>query len=142
MTYVYYYVIGLSTKNKIRGFTFLQKSKIQMVEKEKNVFSSCFISVVPNFSYMDFFRECSMFLRSTPLKQVRVSLYKTDVLHRCNKLLVCLNSKFDELKEFDQVSIEKKRRNFLQCLELFLKGEIDLKERKTQFMQNWCLVLL
>ena len=84
-----------------------------------------------------------MFLRSTPLKQVRVSLCKTDVLHRCNRLLVCLNSKFDELKEFDLVSIEKKkRRNFLQCLELFLKCEIDLKERKTQFMQNWCLVLL
>ena len=76
------------------------------------------------------------------LKQVRITLNRADVWHHCNKLLVCLNSKFDELKEFDQVSIEKKRRNFLQCLELFLKGEIDLKERKTQFMQNWCLVLL
>ena len=83
-----------------------------------------------------------MFLRSTPLKQARKTLCKTDVLHRCNRLLVCLNSKFDELKEFDQVSIEKKRKNFLQCLEFFLKCEIDLKELKTQFMQNWCLVLL
>ena len=34
------------------------------------------------------------------LKQVRVTLCKTDDLHRCNRLLFCLNSKFDELKEF------------------------------------------
>ena len=34
------------------------------------------------------------------LKQVRVTLCRTDILHHCNRLLVSLNSKFDELKEF------------------------------------------
>ena len=34
------------------------------------------------------------------LKQVRVTLRRTNVLHHCNRLLVCLNSTFDELKEF------------------------------------------
>ena len=35
------------------------------------------------------------------LKQVRVTLCRTDALHHQNRLLVCLNSKFNELKEFD-----------------------------------------
>ena len=34
------------------------------------------------------------------LKQVRVTLCTADVLHHSNRLVVCLNSKFDELKEF------------------------------------------
>ena len=33
------------------------------------------------------------------LKQVRVPFCRTDVLHYCNRLLICLNSKFDELKK-------------------------------------------
>ena len=46
------------------------------------------------------------------LKEVRMTLCRTDVLHHCNKLLVCLNSKLDELKEFHKAHIEKK------CIEL------------------------
>ena len=34
------------------------------------------------------------------LKSVRVTLCRTDALHHCNRLLVCLNSNFDKLKEF------------------------------------------
>ena len=36
-------------------------------KKKKYVFFSYFISVIPNFSYMDFFRKCSMFCWSIPL---------------------------------------------------------------------------
>ena len=32
------------------------------------------------------------------LNQVRVTLCRTDALHHYNRLLVCLNSKFDKLK--------------------------------------------
>ena len=64
------------------------------------------------------------------LKQVRLTLCRTGVLHDCNRFLVFLNSKFDELKEFSQVRIEKKYTNFLQCLELFLKFKIDPEESK------------
>ena len=67
---------------------------------------------------------------------MRVILCKNHVLFHCNRLLVCLNSKFDQLEEFHEVCIEKKRANFLQCLEFVLKCKIDLKESKTQFMQN------
>ena len=45
-------------------------------------------------------------------KQVRITLNRADVWHHCNKLLVCLNSKLDELKEFHEAHIEKK------CIEL------------------------
>ena len=34
------------------------------------------------------------------LKKVRVALHRTDVLHHCDGLLVCLNSNFDEFLEF------------------------------------------
>ena len=46
------------------------------------------------------------------LKQVRVTLCRTDVLHYRNGLLICSRSKFDELKEFHLVLFEKKRTNF------------------------------
>ena len=35
--------------------------------------------------------------------------------------------------------IEKKRNNFLQRLQFFLKSKIGLKESKAQFMQNLCI---
>ena len=35
--------------------------------RKKYIFFSCFISEIPNFSYMRFFRKCSMFRRSIPL---------------------------------------------------------------------------
>ena len=51
-----------------RGFTFSQKSKIQTYGKRKKMyFFNYFISVISNFSYMDFFRKCSIFGRSIPL---------------------------------------------------------------------------
>ena len=46
------------------------------------------------------------------LKQVRVTLCRTDVLHYRNGLLICSRSKFDELKEFHLVLFETKRTNF------------------------------
>ena len=50
-----------------RGFIVLQKPKLQTVgNRKKNIFSY-FTSEIPNFSYMDFFRKCSMFRQSIPL---------------------------------------------------------------------------
>ena len=69
-TYVHYYVIDLSTKNKMerRGFIFLQKSNVQTVgNRKKKTFFCYFISEIPNFAYMGFFRKCSTFRRSIPL---------------------------------------------------------------------------
>ena len=57
------------------------------------------------------------------LKQVRVTLCKTDVMHHHNKLLVCSNSKFDELKEFHLVRIKKKRTIFCNVWNFFSNGE-------------------
>ena len=64
------------------------------------------------------------------LKTSEGDLCGTDVLHYYDRPLVCLNSKFDELKEFHLVRIEKKCTNSLLCLEFFLKCKIDLKESK------------
>ena len=50
-----------------RGLIFLQKPKIQAVGKREKIFFSYSISEIPNFSYMHFFRKCSMFCRSIPL---------------------------------------------------------------------------
>ena len=49
---------------------------------KKNVFFSYFILVVPNFSYMDFFRKCSMFHQSIPLnwKQLSRFFFSNDYL--------------------------------------------------------------
>ena len=55
-------------------------------------------------------------------------LKKFLAINHYNRLLVCLNSKFDELKEFDQVLIEKQRTNFLQCLESFSNVKQTLKK--------------
>ena len=59
---------------------------------------------------------------------MRATLCRTDVLQHCNSLLVRLNSKFEELKEFHLVRNDKNRTNFLQCLEFFLKCKIGLRE--------------
>ena len=40
-------------------------------KKKKNAFFSYFISVVPDFSYMDSFRKCAMFCWSIPLNIVQ-----------------------------------------------------------------------
>ena len=47
---------------------FLQISQIQIVGKRKKVFSY-FVSEIPKFSYMGFFRKCLMFRWSIPLNR-------------------------------------------------------------------------
>ena len=54
-------------KRKDGGSYFYKNKKYRRLEKEKYVFFSYFILVIPNFSYMNFFRKCSMFRRSIPL---------------------------------------------------------------------------
>ena len=41
---------------------------MQMVGHRKKILLSYRISEIANFFYIDFFRKCSMFCRSTPLK--------------------------------------------------------------------------
>ena len=72
---------------------------------------------------LEFFRKYKRGLKAS-----EGDLCGTDVLNYCDRPLVCLNSKFDELKEFHLVRIEKKCTNSLLCLEFFLKCKIDLKE--------------
>ena len=54
----------------------------------------CFIFL--DFWRLDFFRK---YERS--LKHVMVTLGRINVLHHRNRLLIYLNSKFDELKDFN-----------------------------------------
>ena len=55
-------------KCKDGGSYFWKNKKYRRLEKEKkNVFFGYFISEIPNFSYMGFFRKCSMFRWSIPL---------------------------------------------------------------------------
>ena len=62
------YIINLSKiKCKDGGSYFYKNKKYRRLEKEKNVFFSYFISGIPKFSYMGFFRKYSMFRRSIPL---------------------------------------------------------------------------
>ena len=91
--------------------------------------------------FFEYMKEVLMQVRVTELMQNWCKC-RTDVLHDRNRLLVCSNSKFDELKELHLVRIEKKRTNFLQRLEYFIKCKIGLKESNAQFMQNCCLALL
>ena len=50
------------------------------------------------------------------LKTVTVTVCRTDVLHHCNRLC---SVKFDKLKEFDYVRIEKKPTHFSNILSFF-----------------------
>ena len=100
------------------------------------VFPICYIWIF--FEYM---KEVLMQVRVTELMQNWCKC-RTDVLHHRNRLLVCSNSKFDELKELHLVRIVNKRTNFLQRLEYFIKCKIGHKESNAQFMQDWCLALL
>ena len=55
-------------------------TKVKITEgwkKKKNVFFSYFISVIPNFSYMDFSRKCSTFHQSIPLKYREIITVKS-----------------------------------------------------------------
>ena len=50
---------------------------------------------------------------------------------------MCLNSKFDELKQFHFILNNLKRTyQFSGMLGIFLKCKADLRERKTEFMQK------
>ena len=93
------------------------------------------------WNFFEYIKEVLMQVRVTELIQ---NWYKcrSDVLHYRNRLLVCSNSTFDELKELHLVCIEKKPTNFWQRLEYFIKCKIGLKKSNTQFMQNWFLALL
>ena len=53
-------------------------------------------------------------------KQVRVTLCRTDGLHHCYRLLLCLNSKFDELKKFHYVHPEKNAPIFCNVWNFYL----------------------
>ena len=57
-------------KCKDGGSYFYKNKKYRRLEKEKNVSFSYFISGIPNFSHMGFFRECLMFRRSIPLRLI------------------------------------------------------------------------
>ena len=56
------------------------------------VYGKCFEN---SLQHMDFF-----FKYKRGLEASEGTLHRTDVLHHCNRLLVFLNIKFDELKEF------------------------------------------
>ena len=55
------YVIDLSTKIKCKdGGSYIYKiEKYRRLEKEKKILFRYFISEIPNFSCMGFFRKCS-----------------------------------------------------------------------------------
>ena len=64
------YIIDLSIKKNVKtGSYFYKNQKRGGLEKEKKVIFSYFNSKIPNFSYTGFFKKCSMFRRSTPLKK-------------------------------------------------------------------------
>ena len=72
------YVIDLSTKNKTGVHIFTKIKNTDDWKKKKNVFFSYFVSVIPDFSYMDFFRKYSMFRRSISLNcQKRLINFKS-----------------------------------------------------------------
>ena len=69
--------------------------------------------------------------------QIGPKEYKGDALHSSNRFFMCLNSKFDELKQFHFILNNlKKTSQFSGMLGIFLKYKADLRERKTEFMQK------
>ena len=48
-------------------------------------------------------------------QKVRLCSWKTDIWDHCERFLICLNSIFDELKQFG------KHNDFLQCLEFLIQ---------------------
>ena len=48
----------------------------------------------------------------------KVSSCRTDVLHYCDRLLICFILKFDQLTQFHQVGVKKKHTKFFQCFEI------------------------
>ena len=88
------YVTDLSPKNKMQWWrlNFLQKSKLQMVGNKKKFYY--FISEIPNFFYMGFFRKFSMFHWSIPLKSLLSSsslIIKSLILHNIALITTSVN---------------------------------------------------
>ena len=68
-------------KCKEGGSSFYKNQKYKRLEIEKKVFFSYFISEIPKFFYMGFFRKCSMFRRSIPLKKTKRGLELVSLPH-------------------------------------------------------------
>ena len=58
------------TKCKDGVSVFYKNQKYRPLKIEKKTFFGYFISEIPNFSYMRFFRKCPMFRRSIPLSKL------------------------------------------------------------------------
>ena len=95
-------------KCKDGGSHFYKNKKYRRLKKDKNVFFSYFISVIPHFSYMDFFRKCSMFRRNIPTEAATGSLL-------LKKSVLKIFAKFTE-KHLCQIF-------FLLSLKLYLKRD-------------------
>ena len=77
------YITDFSTKNKT-GVHFFTKIKFTEGWKyKKTIFFSYFISEIPNFSHMGFFRKCSKFRRSIPLMPQRNVTSKNPPTQKC-----------------------------------------------------------
>ena len=77
-TYVHYLrhrFINQKLNVKTGAHNFTKIKSTDAWKKKKNVFFSYFILVIPNFSYKDFFRKCSMFRRSIPLTVNLIALH-------------------------------------------------------------------
>ena len=61
---------------------------------------------------------------------------KTDTLHFCNRLCMCLNSNFDELKEFHLLLFMKNPLNFVQSLEFFSNVKLTLEKVRLNLRRN------
>ena len=68
--------------------------------------------------------------------------YKGDALDSCNRLFMCLSSKFDELKQY-YLSDFRKIFQFSGMFGIFLKCKIILKGSKANFMQMmYCITII
>ena len=76
-------------KCKDGGSYFYKNQKYRSLEIEKKIFFSYFVSEIPNLSYMCFFRKCSMFRRSIPLKKVWSHTFKASL----EEIIVMLSEK-------------------------------------------------
>ena len=68
------------------GSYFYKNKKYRRSKKEKNVFVSYFISGIPKFFYMGFFRKYSMFRRSIPLSSCISNMSSDIKQHSCKVL--------------------------------------------------------
>ena len=77
-TYVYYYVIDLSIKNKTekrRASYFCKNKKYRPLEIEKKILFGYFISESPYFSYMLFFQKMLNVSSEHSFKKTQIQVY-------------------------------------------------------------------